>query len=136
MMISGAETRLHAPKLLTGGQMGARTCLFAPELCSISPTRGNNNRRWPITHPAPILRTGTGDKNHSRKLIVHPKHLSPARDSGNNTASRPRLYRRKDQSIENNSLNLPAVHRRMVMVYKKRSESSAVHQRGALVYKK
>ena len=29
---------------------------------------------------------------------------------GNNTASRPRLYRRKDQSIENNNLNLPAVH--------------------------
>ena len=35
MMISGAETRLHAPKLLTGRQMGARAGLFAPELCRV-----------------------------------------------------------------------------------------------------
>ncbi len=39
-----------------------------------------------------------------------PKLLHWKADGGENMPFRPRLYRRKDQSIESNNLNLPAVH--------------------------
>ena len=43
-------------------------------------------------------------------MPLRPEVAHRKADGGENMPSRPRLYRRKDQSIENNYLNLPAVH--------------------------
>ena len=113
------ETRLSSSQAhRTGRQMGAETRLYAPKLLTVKADGGGNTPLCPQ-----VVQRWSG-RRQNRCCIAKGAPF------------RPCSHCQKDLSAERKRSDLPAVHRRSVLVYRKRSDLPAVHQGGGLVYEK